>query len=188
TLPVFKIGRSPRSGGAGFDSQALPPTFPVARISARAWCQASQPSPRSADLARRPRASAKPFFPPSWTTASAFRTNVSGARPFRRRFLVEADALPFVECLKTAGLHRAPVKEPFLPAIVTDEPEPPVTYQPLDRTARHRRLTSAGPCRNDTTPGPENQTLFHQVVEMSERRVQLSHPETRLDSGRWREA
>ncbi|MBH17328.1 MAG: hypothetical protein CL488_03790 [Acidobacteria bacterium] len=26
-LPVFKIGRSPLSGGAGFDSQALPP-FP----------------------------------------------------------------------------------------------------------------------------------------------------------------
>ena len=26
-LPVFKIGRSPLCGGAGFDSQALPPDF-----------------------------------------------------------------------------------------------------------------------------------------------------------------
>ena len=28
-LPVFKIGRSLLSGGAGFDSQALPPFQPV---------------------------------------------------------------------------------------------------------------------------------------------------------------
>jgi hypothetical protein len=68
-----------------------------------------------------------------------FAANVSRSRPFGRRFFLEAHALSFVQLIE-AALHRAAVKEPLLSAVVSNEPEPTVSNESLDRTARHPRL------------------------------------------------
>ncbi len=72
-----------------------------------------------------------------WTPDSCVRANVAGTRPLLRRLLVEHDALPFVELLERAGLHRAPVKEPLLTAVIPDEAKSAIPYQSLDRAVRH---------------------------------------------------
>src|SRR5262249_22020943 len=69
----------------------------------------------------------------------AFAANVAGARPFRRRLLIEADALTFVELVE-AALNRTSMKEPLLTAIVANEPEPSVSNESFDRAARHPSL------------------------------------------------
>jgi len=72
------------------------------------------------------------------TDASGFgRANVARAWAFLRRFLVETDALPFVELIEGAALDGAPMEEPFLPAIVADESEPAIPHQTLNRAVRH---------------------------------------------------
>src|SRR5215467_9842876 len=67
----------------------------------------------------------------------AFAAHVARARPFRRGFFIEADALAFVELVEVA-LNRAAVKEPFLPAVVADKTKAPVANESLDRTGWHR--------------------------------------------------
>jgi len=44
-LPVFKIGRCPLAGQAGFDSQALPPFRPSASMAFSAWSSADRLRP-----------------------------------------------------------------------------------------------------------------------------------------------
>src|SRR6202008_335585 len=58
---------------------------------------------------------------------------------FPPRFLLEVNALAFVELIE-AALHRAPMEEPLLPAVVADEAEAPVPNEPLDRAGRHPSL------------------------------------------------
>jgi hypothetical protein len=70
---------------------------------------------------------------------SAFAANVTGARSLGRWFFIKADTLTFVELVE-AALDRAAVKEPFLPAIVADEPEPSVANESFDSAARHPSL------------------------------------------------
>src|SRR5580765_292217 len=65
---------------------------------------------------------------------SAFAANVAGARPFGRRLFFELDALAFIQLIE-AALHRAPVKEPLLTAVVANEPKSPVPNESLDRAA-----------------------------------------------------
>src|SRR5207249_2685535 len=74
----------------------------------------------------------------------AFAANVSCSRPLGRRFLLEAHALPFVQLIE-AALDRAAMEEPLLSAVVSNEPEPTVSNESLDRTARYR--VSLGPAR-----------------------------------------
>ena len=68
-----------------------------------------------------------------------FAANVARARPLGRWLFFEADALAFVQLVE-AALHRAPVKKPFLPTVVADEAETPVSNESLDRAARHPSL------------------------------------------------
>ena len=68
---------------------------------------------------------------------SGVRADVPRSRTFRRRLLIEADALTFVQLLERAGLHRAAVKEPLLAAIVADESESAIADQPFNRAVRH---------------------------------------------------
>ena len=72
-------------------------------------------------------------------TGSAFAANVPGAWSLRRRFFLEVDPLPFIELVE-ASLDRTAMKEPFLPAIVANETESPVTNESLDCAARHPSL------------------------------------------------
>jgi hypothetical protein len=67
---------------------------------------------------------------------SGFRSDVTGAGAFRGRFLVEVDALAFVQLIERA-LYRASVKEPLLSTVVADESKTSVTDESLDGTARH---------------------------------------------------
>src|SRR5262249_8184439 len=67
----------------------------------------------------------------------AFAAHVARARPFRRGFFIEADALAFVELVEVA-LNGAAVKEPFLPTVIADKTKAPVANEPLDRTGWHR--------------------------------------------------
>src|SRR5205085_8982837 len=60
-----------------------------------------------------------------------------------RGFFLELDALSLVQLIEIA-VHRAAVKEPLLPAIVTDEPEAAVSDESLDRAACHARLLGRG--------------------------------------------
>ena len=69
--------------------------------------------------------------------ALAFASDVSGSWSLRRGLFVEADPLAFVQRIEAARLHRTPVKEPFLSAIVTDEPESAIPDQPFNRAVRH---------------------------------------------------
>ena len=62
--------------------------------------------------------------------------DVSGAWSLRGRLFVEVDALALVQLIE-AAFHRAPVEEPLLPALVSDEPEAPIPDQSLDRAVRH---------------------------------------------------
>ena len=66
-----------------------------------------------------------------------FGAYIPRAWAFLRRFLVEADALSLVQLFEVSGLHRAAMEEPFLPAIVPDEPESPIAHQTLDDPVRH---------------------------------------------------
>jgi hypothetical protein len=70
-------------------------------------------------------------------SGSGVRADVPCPRTFRRRLLIEADALTFVQLLERAGLHRAAVKEPLLAAIVADESESAIADQPFNRAVRH---------------------------------------------------
>src|SRR5262245_25003539 len=69
----------------------------------------------------------------------AFAANVAGARPLCRRLFFEVDALAFIQLVE-ASLHRAAVEEPFLSAIVANEPESAITHESLDGAARHPSL------------------------------------------------
>ena len=70
---------------------------------------------------------------------SVLRTDVSSTRSLRRGFLFEHHALSFVELVEVA-LHRAPVEEPLLPAVVANEPEPTIPHESLDLAAWHTSL------------------------------------------------
>src|SRR5438132_13472399 len=73
-----------------------------------------------------------------WSAStSALGSDISRARSFRRRFFVEADALPFVELLELAGRDRASMEEPFLTAVIADEAESAIPDQPFKRAVRH---------------------------------------------------
>src|SRR5262249_5019267 len=76
-------------------------------------------------------------FRPDAPLPLAFTAHNAGARPFRRWFLIEADALAFVELVEVA-LNGAAMKEPFLPTVVADKTKAPVANEPLDRTGWHR--------------------------------------------------
>src|SRR4029079_648461 len=71
--------------------------------------------------------------------ALALAANVAGARSFRRRLFLEADALTFVQLVEVT-LHRASMEEPLLAAVVANETEPPITDDPLDCAACHASL------------------------------------------------
>jgi hypothetical protein len=53
------------------------------------------------------------------TVRSAFAADVAGAGAFRRRLLLERDALAFVQVVE-AALYRAAMKEPLLAAVVPE--------------------------------------------------------------------
>jgi hypothetical protein len=65
--------------------------------------------------------------------------DVSGARSLGRRLFVEADALTFIQCIE-AALDGAPVKEPFLPALVANETKTSIANEPFDGATRHPSL------------------------------------------------
>ena len=65
--------------------------------------------------------------------------DVARARSLVRRLLVEGHTLTFVELVEARALHRAPVEEQLLANVVTNEPEAPLSHQPLDRRLLHRR-------------------------------------------------
>jgi hypothetical protein len=67
---------------------------------------------------------------------SGFGADVASARSFGRRFLVERHALPFSQLIE-ASLDAAPMEEPLLPAIVTNEPEAAIPNEPLDGAVWH---------------------------------------------------
>jgi hypothetical protein len=68
-----------------------------------------------------------------------FAANVPGARPLRRRLLVEVNALAFVQLIE-AALHGTSMEKPLLAAVVTNEPETPVPNESLDSAGRHPSL------------------------------------------------
>src|SRR5688500_3089879 len=68
---------------------------------------------------------------------SGLRSDIARSRSFLGRFLLEADALPFVELLEVARLDRVAVEEPLLTALVLDEPETPIPHQTFDCSVRH---------------------------------------------------
>jgi hypothetical protein len=70
---------------------------------------------------------------------SAFAANITGARTFRRWLFIETDTLAFVELVE-AALDRTAMKEPLLPAVVANEPEPSVANESFDSAARHPSL------------------------------------------------
>src|SRR5207237_4206065 len=70
---------------------------------------------------------------------SAFGANVAGARSLGRGLFVEVDALAFIQLIE-AALHRAAVKEPLLPAVVSNEAEAAIPYESLDGATRHPSL------------------------------------------------
>src|SRR6185436_8991070 len=70
---------------------------------------------------------------------SALAANVAGAGAFRGRLFFEGDALSFIQLVE-ATLHRAAVKEPLLPGVVTNKTEPSITNESLDRTTGHPSL------------------------------------------------
>jgi hypothetical protein len=63
--------------------------------------------------------------------------DVSRARSLCRRFLVETDALTFVELLELRRLHRAAMEKPLLAPIVADETETAIPDQAFNRAVRH---------------------------------------------------
>src|SRR5438045_1771920 len=71
--------------------------------------------------------------------ALPFGANVAGAWSLGRGLFVEVDALAFIQLIE-APLHRAAMKEPLLPAVVSNEPEAAVPYESLDGAARHPSL------------------------------------------------
>jgi hypothetical protein len=68
-----------------------------------------------------------------------FAADVSGSWPLGRRFLVEADALAFIQRIE-AALDGTPVEKPLLSALVADEPKTAVANESLDSTTRHPSL------------------------------------------------
>jgi hypothetical protein len=85
-----------------------------------------------------------------------FGANVSGARALRGRLFVKVDALSFVELVE-AALHRTPMEEPLLAAVVANEPEPSVPNESLDGAGRHPSLLG-----HERVPeGSRNQYSFH---------------------------
>src|SRR5258706_3508314 len=76
---------------------------------------------------------------------SAFAADVARSGALRRWLFVERHPLTFIQLVEIA-LDRAPVKEPLLPAVVANEPEPPVTHESLDRSGRHRVSFGAHVC------------------------------------------
>jgi hypothetical protein len=72
---------------------------------------------------------------------SGIGTNVPGAWTLRRRFFVERHTLPFGKLIE-AALNTASMEEPFLPALVPDEPESAIPDEPLYRAFWH----GATPC------------------------------------------
>jgi len=68
---------------------------------------------------------------------SGFRANVSRARSFLGRLLVEAHALTFVELFEVSRLDGTAMEEPLLATIVTNEPETTISDESFNRTVRH---------------------------------------------------
>jgi hypothetical protein len=69
----------------------------------------------------------------------AVAANVTGSRPFGRRFFLELNALAFIQLVE-AALNRAAMKKPLLSAIVTNESKATVANEPLDGATRHPGL------------------------------------------------
>src|SRR5688500_5672071 len=75
--------------------------------------------------------------------------DIARARSLLRRLLLEADALPLVELFEFPYLDRIAVEKPLLTALVLDEPETAVPYQPFDGSVRHVDLRGPyGPARS----------------------------------------
>src|SRR5262249_20830521 len=94
-----------------------------------------------------------------------FATYVAGPRALGRRLFLAVGALPFVQLVETA-LNGTAMKEPLLPAVVANEPEPSVPNESLDRAARHRRslLGRAMPkCNNYQVPFQYQRQCFRPV-------------------------
>jgi hypothetical protein len=68
---------------------------------------------------------------------SGLCADISGARPFLRRLLVEAHALSLGELIEAASFHRASMEEPLLAAIISNEPESTIPHKPFNRAVRH---------------------------------------------------
>ena len=77
---------------------------------------------------------------------SRFGADIPGPRSLGRGFFVETDSLSFIQLIEVPDFHRAPVEEPFLTAVVTDESETRIAHQPFDRAVRHVDYLR-GPCR-----------------------------------------
>jgi hypothetical protein len=88
--------------------------------------------------------------------------------------------LAFVQLIE-AALHGAAVKEPLLAAVVADEPETPVSNEPLDRAACHARRSLGAKC-----PGANYQFSFRHDASKTRRKQnatpKLSQPANQSDT------